>query len=45
MRAIAQPLMSNGFTLSGAPDRLGWLTPTDPNQPMDALRQQYREQG
>lgn len=45
MRTITQPLTSNGFTLSNAANRLGWLTPTDPKQPMDALRQQYREQG
>ncbi|MFO7634760.1 MAG: phytanoyl-CoA dioxygenase family protein [Caldilinea sp.] len=45
MRTIAAPLTSNGFTLSDGPDRLGWLTPTDPRKPMAALREQYRDQG
>ena len=45
MRAITAPLTSNGFTLSDAPHRLGWLMPTDSSLPMPTLRQQYREQG
>lgn len=45
MRTINAPLTSNGFPLSAAPERLGWLTPTEPGQPMPALREQYREQG
>lgn len=40
-----QPLVSNGFTLSTAPDRLGWLTPSDPKRPMAELREQYDAQG
>lgn len=44
-RDVALPLVSNGFTLESTPDRLGWLTPTDPTQPMEDLRGQYREQG
>lgn len=39
------PLISNGFTLSTSPDRLGWLQPSDPKQPMAALREQYQAQG
>lgn len=45
MRVIAAPLTSNGFTLSSAPDRRGWLTPTAADRPMAELREQYREQG
>ena len=45
MRTINAPLTSNGFPLSAAPQRLGWLTPTEPGQPMSALREQYHEQG
>jgi ectoine hydroxylase-related dioxygenase (phytanoyl-CoA dioxygenase family) len=37
--------MSNGFRLSTAPDRLGWLTPTDPAQSRAALWEQYQAQG
>jgi ectoine hydroxylase-related dioxygenase (phytanoyl-CoA dioxygenase family) len=40
-----KPLMSNGYTLSTAPDRLGMLVPTDPNRPMAELRAQYGQQG
>lgn len=40
-----RPLFSNGYTLSSQPDRLGWLVPTDPNQPMHVLREQYEAQG
>ncbi len=39
------PLVSNGFTLSTAPERLGWLQPTDPSRPMSELREQYAAQG
>jgi ectoine hydroxylase-related dioxygenase (phytanoyl-CoA dioxygenase family) len=45
MRTISAPLTSNGFTLSDAANRLGWLTPTDSSLPMAALREQYRKQG
>lgn len=44
-RQIDGPLVSNGHTLSMSPDRIGWLTPTDPARPMELLREQYREQG
>ena len=40
-----KPLVSNGYTLSMAPGRLGMLTPTDPNRPIAELRAQYTEQG
>ena len=40
-----KPLVSNGYTLSMAPDRLGMLVPTDPNRPMAELREQYAQQG
>lgn len=39
------PLVSNGFTLSPAPDKLGRLEPTDPSRPMAELREQYAAQG
>ncbi len=42
-RTFDQPLISNGFALD--PDRLGWLTPSDPAAPIQALRDQYAEQG
>jgi ectoine hydroxylase-related dioxygenase (phytanoyl-CoA dioxygenase family) len=44
-RPIPQPLVSNGYTLSSAPNRVGWLQPTDLSQPLAALREQYRAQG
>ncbi len=44
-RPIQQPITSNTFTLSDAPDRLGWLVPTDPNQPPAVLLAQYQSQG
>ena len=40
-----KPLISNGYTLSTAPDRLGMLIPSDPNAPMAELRSQFAEQG
>lgn len=42
---IPQALTSNGYTLSAAPNRLGWLCPSDPGAPMVALRAQYQQQG
>jgi ectoine hydroxylase-related dioxygenase (phytanoyl-CoA dioxygenase family) len=42
---LQQPLVSNGYTLSTAPERLGWLEPSDPRAPMSALREQYAAQG
>ncbi|GAC1432200.1 MAG: phytanoyl-CoA dioxygenase family protein [Chloroflexota bacterium] len=38
-------LTSNGFALSGRPERLGWLQPTDPGRPRDDLWEQYQTQG
>lgn len=38
-------LVSNGFRLSSAPDRLGWLVPSDPSLPFNNLREQYEAQG
>ncbi len=40
-----RPLVSNGFTLSTEPHRLGWLEPTDPALPIATLRERYRTQG
>jgi ectoine hydroxylase-related dioxygenase (phytanoyl-CoA dioxygenase family) len=47
MSALApdRSLVSNNFTLSNQPERLGWLTPTDPHQPIGVLREQYEAQG
>ena len=42
---LQQPLTSNGYTLSSAPNRLGWLCPTSANKPIHTLREQFREQG
>jgi ectoine hydroxylase-related dioxygenase (phytanoyl-CoA dioxygenase family) len=44
-RLLDGPLSSNGFTLEGTPDRLGWLTPSDPRTPVEILREQYKAQG
>ncbi len=41
----AVSLSSNGYDLSTAPNRLGWLTPSDPTTPIDELREQYKAQG
>ena len=38
-------LSSNGYTLDGSPQRLGWLEPTNPALPMADLREIYRAQG
>lgn len=44
--AAAMPdLKANGKTLSTAPDRMGWLTPTPAGTPMAKLKAQYAEQG
>jgi len=42
---IEKPLVSNGYTLSGVPERLGWLEPTDLNLPISRLREQFEAQG
>jgi ectoine hydroxylase-related dioxygenase (phytanoyl-CoA dioxygenase family) len=38
-------LVSNGYPLSSAPNRLGRLTPTDPHQSRAKLWEQYQAQG
>ncbi len=38
-------LTSNGYTLSSAANRLGWLNPSDPKAPIMALREEYSRQG
>ena len=43
LRPPQHPLTSNGYTLS--PERLGALTPSDPETPMNELKKQYRTQG
>lgn len=45
MTTISQPLVSNGYTLSTVPERLGWLTPTDPHLSLKKLHEIYAEQG
>jgi ectoine hydroxylase-related dioxygenase (phytanoyl-CoA dioxygenase family) len=40
-----KPLTSNGFTLSSAPNRLGWLEPTDPALPLETLREKFQAHG
>jgi ectoine hydroxylase-related dioxygenase (phytanoyl-CoA dioxygenase family) len=42
---LTTQLVSNGYTLSSAPNRLGWLTPSDPTAPIADLRDQLRTQG
>jgi hypothetical protein len=44
-RTLDFPLISNGHTLAAVPDRLGWLTPSDPSAPIERLREQYRADG
>jgi ectoine hydroxylase-related dioxygenase (phytanoyl-CoA dioxygenase family) len=38
-------LTSNGYTLSSEPARLGYLEPTDPQDPIGGLRERFKEQG
>jgi ectoine hydroxylase-related dioxygenase (phytanoyl-CoA dioxygenase family) len=45
IREIQQSLTSDKYTLSMESYRLGWLIPSDPNGPIDKLRQQFAEQG
>lgn len=45
MHVRERPLLSNGFTLSSQPDRLGRLVPSEPDLPIDVLREQYAAQG
>ncbi len=45
MRAIGEPLVSNGHTLEMTAERLGWLEPGDANLTVEQLREMYRQQG
>ncbi len=45
MRPLIDPLVSNGYALEMTQERLGWLEPTDPNLPMEELREKYRQRG
>ena len=45
MRPLSKPLVSNGSTLNMSSERLGWLEPTDANQPPEQLREVYRQHG
>jgi hypothetical protein len=45
MTMIPQPLVSNGYTLSPAPERLGWLTSTEPHLLVKQLHDTYAQQG
>lgn len=44
-RSHSDNLTSNGFTLSTSPERLGSLVPSDPEVPLNVLKEQYRDQG
>lgn len=44
-RSIATALTSNGYTLAMTPDRLGWLPPSDPLQPVSDLRACFQQEG
>lgn len=44
-RIIDFPLVSNGYTLDSAPNRLGWLTPSPAGQSPRRLWDQFKEQG
>lgn len=44
-RALNFQLSSNGYDLKMSPGDLGWLTPTDPGEPLARLREQFRSQG
>jgi len=45
MRALIEPLVSNGYQLEMTPTRLGWLEPTDADRPQELLRQKYQQNG
>lgn len=45
MRAISQPLVSNGQTLEMTSERLGWLEPSAASLPIKQLQETYRQQG
>jgi ectoine hydroxylase-related dioxygenase (phytanoyl-CoA dioxygenase family) len=41
----AGPLVSKGYVLDSRPSRLGWLEPSDPAEPLVALKTRYEEDG
>lgn len=43
--AYPAPLLSNGFTISNDPSRMGRLTPSHPHAPINELRDQFTAQG
>ena len=45
LRLTERPLTSNGYTLASAPERLGFLTPSDPATSLQTLKERYRAQG
>lgn len=42
---MEKALVSNGYTLSSDPSRLGWLEPTDPARSLPILHEQFQAQG
>jgi len=38
-------LVSNGYPVVNSPEQLGWLVPSTPDAPIDALREQLHAQG
>lgn len=44
-RILQKALVSNGYVLSMTPQRLGWLSPSDPGTPRALLWEQFRAQG
>lgn len=42
---VDMPLISNEHVLSTEANRLGWLQPSDPAEPLEQLRTRYHEQG
>jgi ectoine hydroxylase-related dioxygenase (phytanoyl-CoA dioxygenase family) len=45
VRTLPSPLVSNGFTLSEVPQRLGWLEPSDADTPLPILRERLEANG
>jgi ectoine hydroxylase-related dioxygenase (phytanoyl-CoA dioxygenase family) len=44
-RILDAKLTSNGYDLEMSSQRLGWLTPSDPAEPLAILRERYQQQG
>jgi ectoine hydroxylase-related dioxygenase (phytanoyl-CoA dioxygenase family) len=44
-RPLNVALSSNGFALDMSPERLGWLTPSNPDDTIENLREQFKAQG